>query len=697
MINIALIIAILLLGKREITGRKIREALDNVYVTLAEGDTEDAVTKDFIVTPKAKGLPIRWISSEKINIEVIGQDGRVTRTSDDVEVYLIAEVELGGQKDHRVFRLVIKAVEPVSIYNVTFYVNNTIYGDIQQIEKGNILGQDDVIGGTTGNPFKLYVHVENPKTITFDTKGGTIIDPITQFYGTSITLPINPEKEGYTFTSWNPAIPATMPANDLLIEAIYTLNEYIITYHFPTETVEIPVTNPNTKTTYTILDVYEFLEAQQDDHQFMGWFTDATFTTPITKIENQTGNLDLYAEFVKNVVGNETELNNALNDARIKNIYLANDITLLEPVVINHPVNILPYHYDADPNKVINLLISDTFPSGQSVISVTNATSLTLKNIHIDSMNKAHGLKIDASKSVNLENVTSSNSIKFGMSFGTNTEVNAVGIHTSGIKVGGVYVAGTTTQKSTLTIDETSSFLEGFQITGSAEEQTSVEVVLPVDYKKHYHISKTVETKDIKAIWINREIEDIPDFAPISIDVSGKIYLFQNTAQINSNDSNAYDLLKGRVAQLYNRDYNYEFGIKYGVTVQGMEATNLTKGLNFVAYNDLMILKLKNLTVSNTSKLLFTRSQGQNHGYKNITFEDVKFINITGLIKVEYLNYSTSNQNAHVRFINTTKDGVKVQYKDIDFKKVNKPPSSTQIMVFIMRQGCGLIINQRQS
>ena len=61
-------------------------------------------------------------------------------------------------------------------------------------------------------------------TLTFDTNGGSTIAPITQDYGTAITAPADPTKTGYTFAGWTPAIPATMPAENMTIKAQWRYN-----------------------------------------------------------------------------------------------------------------------------------------------------------------------------------------------------------------------------------------------------------------------------------------------------------------------------------------------------------------------------------------------------------------------------------------------------------------------------------------
>ena len=72
---------------------------------------------------------------------------------------------------------------------------------------------------------------ELPKTtITFDTDGGSTIDPITGYVGSPVTAPADPTKEGNTFTGWEPEIPAAFPADDLTVKAQWQVNTYKLTF-----------------------------------------------------------------------------------------------------------------------------------------------------------------------------------------------------------------------------------------------------------------------------------------------------------------------------------------------------------------------------------------------------------------------------------------------------------------------------------
>lgn len=73
---------------------------------------------------------------------------------------------------------------------------------------------------TKNEALTLYpVWNTNKYTITFDTAGGSEIAPITQDYGTAITAPADPTREGYTFIGWDIEIPTTMPAENITLKA----------------------------------------------------------------------------------------------------------------------------------------------------------------------------------------------------------------------------------------------------------------------------------------------------------------------------------------------------------------------------------------------------------------------------------------------------------------------------------------------
>ena len=67
-------------------------------------------------------------------------------------------------------------------------------------------------------------------TITFDTDGGSEVASITAAYGSTLTKPADPTKEGYDFAGWDPAFPETMPLNGATLKATWTPKQYTITF-----------------------------------------------------------------------------------------------------------------------------------------------------------------------------------------------------------------------------------------------------------------------------------------------------------------------------------------------------------------------------------------------------------------------------------------------------------------------------------
>ena len=76
------------------------------------------------------------------------------------------------------------------------------------------------IGGTgTGNKEYWAKWEINQYTITVKPENGKADITITQDYGTAITAPADPTREGYTFMGWDQEIPTTMPAENITLKA----------------------------------------------------------------------------------------------------------------------------------------------------------------------------------------------------------------------------------------------------------------------------------------------------------------------------------------------------------------------------------------------------------------------------------------------------------------------------------------------
>ena len=61
----------------------------------------------------------------------------------------------------------------------------------------------------------------NTYTITFDTKGGTVIQTVSLEFGETIVQPYNPTKTGFIFNGWNQGLPTVMPAESIILVAYW--------------------------------------------------------------------------------------------------------------------------------------------------------------------------------------------------------------------------------------------------------------------------------------------------------------------------------------------------------------------------------------------------------------------------------------------------------------------------------------------
>jgi len=123
----------------------------------------------------------------------------------------------------------------INQYKITYYVDGLYYGEQTYNFNADITALDAPImtgytfSGWEGVPTKMpaedktvngYFTV-NQYTITFKAEGCEDI-VITQNFGTAITAPAVPVKPGF-IGAWDTEVPATMPAQNMTINAVYTL------------------------------------------------------------------------------------------------------------------------------------------------------------------------------------------------------------------------------------------------------------------------------------------------------------------------------------------------------------------------------------------------------------------------------------------------------------------------------------------
>ena len=190
----------------------------------------------------------------------------------------------------------------------------------------------------------------NQYTITFDTDGGSAVAPITQDYGTAITAPAAPAKEGYTFKGWSEQIPATMPAANKTIKALWTVNQYTITFDTDGGSAVAPITQDyGTAITAPAAP-------SKEGHTFKGWSEQIPATMPaVNKTIKALWNVNKYevlfkvdgAEYSKAIVEYGSEIKLPANPTKEGHTFVGwGDVPKTMPsmnIVLNATFNINKY------------------------------------------------------------------------------------------------------------------------------------------------------------------------------------------------------------------------------------------------------------------------------------------------------------------------------------------------------------------
>jgi len=150
-----------------------------------------------------------------------------------------------------------------------------------------------------------YEHAdETTVTVTFDSQGGSAVEPQTVLSGKAATQPANPTKTGYTFDGWYKEAAGTTAWNfsdkvsdDITLYAKWTVETYNITYNLNNGALAQGETNPATYTIET--ETITLKNPTKTGYTFKNW-TDAQNNVVTTIPKGSTGAITLTANYEAN-------------------------------------------------------------------------------------------------------------------------------------------------------------------------------------------------------------------------------------------------------------------------------------------------------------------------------------------------------------------------------------------------------------
>ena len=252
----------------DLGGGKLGGSSDAIQIIVKNGSTFTAPASDGLTRPAGNtGSYFMWL----------GSDGKLYAPGDSVPADVTT---LTVQWTAPTYAVTLNTgggtINSGNVTEYTYGVGATLPTDVTRTgytfkgwyDNENLTGSPvTAIGGTEMGNKEYWAKWEiNQYTITFDTAGGSVVTPITQNYGTAITAPADPTKNGYTFVGWNPEIPATMPAEDLTVTAQWTLDLYTISYNLNNGTA---TGNPDSYTVES--DAITLNTPTRPGYTFTGW------------------------------------------------------------------------------------------------------------------------------------------------------------------------------------------------------------------------------------------------------------------------------------------------------------------------------------------------------------------------------------------------------------------------------------------
>ena len=207
----------------DLGGGKLGGSSDAIHIIVKNGSAFTAPASDGLTRPDGNtGSYFMWLGSDgKLYAPGASVPAEVTKLTAQwtVPTYAVTLHPNGG------------TINSGNVTGYTYGVGATLptAGDMTYTghtfvgwyDNENLTGSPvTAIGGTeTGNKEYWAKWEINQYTITVKSENGKADITITQDYGTNITAPADPTREGYTFMGWDREIPTTMPAENITLKA----------------------------------------------------------------------------------------------------------------------------------------------------------------------------------------------------------------------------------------------------------------------------------------------------------------------------------------------------------------------------------------------------------------------------------------------------------------------------------------------
>ena len=191
--------------------------------------------------------------------------------------------------------MVIEGNYSINSYTVTYKVDGELYGDIETYEYNapvELRQEPQKEGYTFGgwssetgfNMPAENVVIEgsfkvNEYTVTYFVDGKFYDSIETYSYGSQVKLKEAPQKEGYTFSGWDHDDRFTMPAEDVVVKGSFNINSYKVTYEVD-------------GTPYGMEEIYKYGELvtlqknpTKEGYTFSGWDHSNEFAMPARDVK----------------------------------------------------------------------------------------------------------------------------------------------------------------------------------------------------------------------------------------------------------------------------------------------------------------------------------------------------------------------------------------------------------------------------